>query len=227
MSFFANFVPLAPLTDEEILGTRVSMKEELNVDDTEESCLEIKEETLDYADELRDEMSDVKELKAPYVTESCGNKCSSDGDQAAQNESLKDKHLKVETTLKRLVCEVCGKKFSRESKIIIHMRVHTKEKPYSCDICNKAFSQKYNLVNHIRVHTKERPYICKICNKAFSQKFNLEKHIRVHTREKPYICEICNKAFAIKGHLVDHIRVHTREKPFICNVCNKGFSKKS
>ncbi|XP_037772950.1 zinc finger protein 271-like [Penaeus monodon] len=239
MSFINNWMPLAPLTDEEIFSRGVSVKEELN-DVTEETCLEIKEEPLDYADKERDEVSDIKVkhnclscpnlhdlrhetngkvlcnfvrdhndlLNVPFVAEDCRNKCLSDGDQMMHKECLEDMQIKVEATLNRFVCEVCGKKFSHKSNINIHMRVHTKEKPYSCDICNKAFSQISDLTRHMRVHTKEKPYSCEICDKAFSQKSDLTRHMRVHTKEKPYSCDICNKAISQKSNLVSHMRVH-------------------
>ncbi|XP_037772949.1 gastrula zinc finger protein XlCGF7.1-like [Penaeus monodon] len=192
-------------------------------------------------------------LRATFVAEDCGNKFSSDGDQAMHKERLEEE-LQEKEALKRFVCEVCGKKFSKKCNIYFHMRVHTKEKPYSCDICSYAFSQKGNLVRHMRVHKKETPYNCEffnkgtsekghilmdmrvhtkeksyscdICNKTFSRKAHVVSHMKVHTKEKPYNCDICNKAFATKSDLIRHIRIHTKEKPYRCDICNKAFSRK-
>ncbi|XP_069975266.1 zinc finger protein 585A [Penaeus vannamei] len=128
---------------------------------------------------------------------------------------------------KHFTCEICPKKFSFKSEILLHMRVHTKEKPFSCEICSKSFTKKSTLLQHARIHTHEKPFSCKLCNKKFSQKGNLDTHTRFHTTEKPYSCRICSMAFSVKSQLVCHIRVHTKEKPFICDVCNKFFTWKS
>ncbi|XP_063603166.1 zinc finger protein 112-like [Penaeus indicus] len=226
MSFLADGMPLASVVNEGILGTGISIKEELSEDISKDICLEIKEEqheadAKDSCDLVQDH-SDV--LRVPLVAEDCWNNCSPKGDQAIHKESLRDTEPDVEPTLKCLICEACGKKFSKRRYLNIHMRVHTKEKPYRCDICDKGFPSKNNLVKHIRVHTKEKPYSCEICNKAFSEKGPLVTHIRIHIKEKPFNCEICNKAFSHKNSLVRHTRVHTKEKLYTCEICNKNFS---
>ncbi|XP_069974178.1 gastrula zinc finger protein XlCGF57.1-like [Penaeus vannamei] len=286
MNYLVNWMPLAPLTDEELCSRGVGIKEELNDVVTEETCLGIKDEPLDYGEEVGEEVSDRKVksegfffqnlhdlrhkakekfscdlvqdrndvLGTPFVAEDSGSKCSSDGNQSMYKESPEgDIQTKVEATLKRFVCDVCGKKFSSRSGIEVHMRVHTKEKPYMCDICNRSFPYKGCLVNHVKIHTLEKPYNCEICNKnfsvnnhlvrhmavhlkktfscdtcnkAFPRKIFLERHIRVHTKEKPYSCEICNKAFTEKGTLTRHMAVHSNEKPFSCDICNKAFPTK-
>ncbi|XP_037774556.1 zinc finger protein 189-like [Penaeus monodon] len=260
MSILPDRIPLAQLSDEEMLGTGVCIKRELDEGVTEDMYLEIKEEPYDYADEAKYKVSEVKvkeeflffkdlqDLRqdanekgscdftedcndissgGPLVAEDCGNRCSSDWDEAPLKETYEEvTHGKVDRKLKCFSCEVCGKTFDNKTYIKIHMRVHTKEKPYGCEFCNKAFSRKSDQVKHKRVHTKERPYSCEICKQAFSQKKSLVKHMRVHTKEKPYICEICNRAFAHTSSRVIHMRVHTKEKPYSCNICNKSFTVK-
>jgi len=60
MSFLYDWMPLAPLTDKEIFGIRVSIKEEFNEDVSEETCVDIKEEPFEYTDEVSDELSDLE-----------------------------------------------------------------------------------------------------------------------------------------------------------------------
>ncbi|XP_037772968.1 zinc finger protein 271-like [Penaeus monodon] len=170
MSFSADWMPLDPLTDEEMPNIGVSIKEELRDHVTE--CLDIKEEPLDYADEIRDELNKVKvKHEHPF---------------------FRDRHeLKRSHTAVRFATRL----FSYKRSLVIHMRGHTKEKPYNCAICYKAFPFKTALVRHMRTHTKEKPYNCEICKKSFSQKSSLVWH-REYIQGEPYTCEICNRASA-------------------------------
>ncbi|XP_037773756.1 zinc finger protein 473 homolog [Penaeus monodon] len=162
MSILPDRIPLAQLSDEEMLGTGVCIKRELDEGVTEDMYLEIKEEPYDYADEAKykagcnekgscDFTEDCNNISsgAPLVAEDCGNRCSSDWDEAPLKETYEEvTHGKVDKKLQRFLCEVCGKTFYNKTYIKIHMRVHTKEKPYSCEFCNKAFSRKSDQVKH-------------------------------------------------------------------------------
>ncbi|XP_069974173.1 zinc finger protein 223-like [Penaeus vannamei] len=197
MTYLVDWMPLAPLTDEELCSRGVGIKEELNDVVTEETCLDIKDEPLDYGEEVGEEVSDRKvksegfffqnlhELRyeanetdshdlvqdgngilgTPFLAEDSGSKCSSDGNQSMYKESHEgDIQTKVEATLKRHVCDVCGKKFSSWNGIKEHMRGHTKENRYMCDICNKTFFVKGRLVRHMIVHSN-KPFRCDTCKK--------------------------------------------------------------
>ncbi|XP_063614515.1 zinc finger and SCAN domain-containing protein 12-like [Penaeus indicus] len=177
------------------------------------------------SDVLTCEEEDPLLLPERFASEVCGDFCSPD-QMFHKKGSDEETHKKLDAKEKRFICEICGKKFTRRSKLSIHIRVHTREKPYSCDVCNKAFSQKHHLVEHVRIHTKEKPYTCEICSKPFCGRSNLVKHMRVHTKEKPFSCDMCNRAFSEKAALGRHVRIHTKEKPFKCVRCSKSFSEK-
>ena len=48
-----------------------------------------------------------------------------------------------------------------------HKNIHTSK--YQCDICDKRFMRNSNLIEHKRVHSGKRPFQCKLCNKRFKQ----------------------------------------------------------
>ncbi|XP_037772997.1 zinc finger protein 32-like [Penaeus monodon] len=233
MSFLGDGMPLASVRGKEIFGTGISIKEEFSEYVTEDSCLEIKEEPLDYGDEARNEVCNVNVIHESHffhnlhdVSHDAHAKDSCNLVQYCNvKERLKeDTQLKVESTKKCFACEVCGKELSQKRHVSIHMRVHTREKPYNCETCYKTFPSKGDLEKHGDIHIKEKPYNCEICSKTFSYKSSFLKHMIMHTEEKPYSCELCNKAFSRKHNLVKHTRVHTKKKSYSCETCNRAFS---
>ncbi|XP_032027148.1 zinc finger and SCAN domain-containing protein 5A isoform X3 [Hylobates moloch] len=122
-------------------------------------------------------------------------------------------------------CDVCEKRFTCNSKLVIHKRSHTGERLFQCNLCEKRFMQLISLQFHQRTHTGERPYTCDICQKQFTQKSYLKCHKRSHTGEKPFECKDCKKVFTYRGSLKEHQRVHSGEKPYKCSKCPRAFSR--
>ena len=109
--------------------------------------------------------------------------------------------------------------------MVRHKRTHAREKPYECDVCNKRFTQATYLVIHKRIHTGEKPYECDVCNKEFQSSGNLLQHkVKVHKIKKDFdfsnelkskkptgvthICCVCDEEFDIASELEKHMASH-------------------
>nr|XP_027229825.1 zinc finger protein 69 homolog [Penaeus vannamei] len=232
-SILTDQVPLAPLMDEEVFGTGVHIKEELNEGVTKENEVEIKEELYDHADEVSEvkveneilSFSDLQDLeneanekdscdiiedcntfsRVPIVAEENEKKCSSEEDQAKCIQNHMRVHKKRSHTAVKFATELSHRICSTKAYESIQRRNH-----YSCEICSKAFP-----LNHVRLHFKGETIIAvRFWLRLFSDEGSLVVHMRVSVR---------------RGSLVVHNESkHTKEKPYICEVfAKKAFSIKS
>ena len=127
-----------------------------------------------------------------------------------QSENLRVHINAVHERMKLIKCDVCGKLFSTNQKLVRHKNgVHLKIKIFECKLCGKKFPQEINLKNHTQsVHAVKELHKCKICDKVFSLKANLKAHIKtVHEKSDLYQCDNCDKKYHYANILKRHIKI--------------------
>ncbi|XP_037773050.1 zinc finger protein 233-like [Penaeus monodon] len=172
-------MPSAPFTGKEISSTGVSVKEELSEDVTDDTCLKIKEEPLDYGDEPRNEVCNVNVIREnlflhnpldlrhkSYAKDSC-NLVQDCNDMSKVPFRAKD----------------CGKTCSSDGVQVMYegrlkedtqLKLESTSKCFACEVCGKELSKENHIRIHMRVHTKEKPYNFDIYNKTLHPKVILK-----------------------------------------------------
>ncbi|XP_037772979.1 zinc finger protein 3-like [Penaeus monodon] len=231
MSFLGDGMPSAILTGKEIVGIGVGVKEELSEDVTEDTCLEIKEELLEYGDEARNYVCNMNmihesrflhnlpDLRHEANAKDLCNLVQDCNDMSKVSFGAKD----------------CGKKYSSDRAQMMYkerlkestqLKVESTRKYFACEVCGRELCQENHVSIHMRGHTKEKLYNWEICNKTFPSKSDPEKHVDIHRMGKPYNCGICNTAFPYESSFFNHMIIHTEEKPYSYGLCNKAISQK-
>ncbi|KAF6206355.1 hypothetical protein GE061_017588 [Apolygus lucorum] len=86
---------------------------------------------------------------------------------------------------KELVCEICGKRFSRNWNLTVHQRIHKGQRPYSCHICKKTFRHRQHAERHFAKHQPVAEFECTLCNQPFGRKDNMIRHIKLNHPDRP------------------------------------------
>ena len=141
--------------------------------------------------------------------------------------SEREVHERIDTGVRHLTVDTCGKSFALSCTLVRHERTHTGVKAYTCDTCGQSFAQSSTLVRHENTHAGVKPHICDTCGKSFAFSSKLMRHERKHTGVKPYICDTCGKSFARYSALTVHERIHTGVKPYTCDTCGQSFAQSS
>ncbi|KAH8700815.1 hypothetical protein BGW36DRAFT_425620 [Talaromyces proteolyticus] len=78
-----------------------------------------------------------------------------------------------------LLCEICGRKFTRRANCREHTRRHDPKQRtiVSCKDCGKTFGRKTDLKRHYStVHDGEKRFSCERCGRAYSRMDTLHRH---------------------------------------------------
>ncbi|XP_021920846.1 zinc finger protein 836-like [Zootermopsis nevadensis] len=135
--------------------------------------------------------------------------------------SLKLHYLLVHTT-KRMVCDVCGKRFSDPSLLKSHKLFHEVES-HVCDVCNKQFSYYWSCRKHKKSHQQnfKQKYKCGFCLLVFYSDRIYWEHVERHNSSQMLNCCRCNETFVECSYLAEHWNSHENEQPqFLCPGCD-------
>ena len=190
--------------------------------------IEVKEEPIDENDQQMNKtqleyQSNIKhEIKDG----------SHDENYVNQKRKIYNQQMKNEPKQK-VVCETCGKEFTRREHLRTHiMNIHDTS-PRKCKFCDETFMTSKTLKSHIReVHPEHVPeplkkYTCDLCGNQFLRPSHLKTHIEIiHEGKRPHSCEYCGKTFGYSKGLKVHIdTVHEQLHTYKCDRCEKIFKR--
>ncbi|KAK8401118.1 hypothetical protein O3P69_002699 [Scylla paramamosain] len=127
--------------------------------------------------------------------------------------------VKSHLTKGDILCELCGRGFSRKEALERHeARVHGKAHgSHQCPLCGHTFPHTSLLAEHLRAH---QGYTCPECSKVFSCRSNLTLHRRAHhMRKAAYHCTACNRHWKFHASYIYHMKKFHRSSEHKCPGC--------
>ena len=142
-----------------------------------------------------------------------------------------------------VVCNVCFKKFTRQSALQQHalqqhMVSHTVSgeklvgpsgvRAFGCGACGTSYFSTVTLNKHVMTHGTDNMgsvYKCQLCSEQFELVTTLESHVSdVHyIHQLQYRCSQCEMTFNSEAMLKQHKHIHT-DKALLCTVCCEKFA---
>ncbi|KAB0372934.1 hypothetical protein FD755_015687 [Muntiacus reevesi] len=147
------------------------------------------------------------------------------------------------TSKQSFKCEICNKRYLRESAWKQHLSCYhleeggvskkqrTGKKIHICQYCEKQFDHFGHFKEHLQKHTGEKPFECSNCHERFARNSTLKCHLTAcqtgvgakKGRKKLYECQVCNSVFNSWDQFKDHLVIHTGDKPNHCTLCDLWF----
>lgn len=129
------------------------------------------------------------------------------------------------TSVKIYICDICGAKYSRKSKLRTHILNHVVKGPNDlpiCEYCGEVFDSIDTFFDHfeqthdtngedVLLTFKEIEHVlcCEYCGNAYAYPDSLNKHRSIHSgNPKPYLCQFCENCFDAYSKLVTHSLKH-------------------
>lgn len=130
---------------------------EINVDDVQNSTLNIEDTVID-----NDEVSQfviIMDTEDKESDDSCSTITTHVGPKKT-GQRIAPKNVIFVDGKKYYQCEYdgCDRKYTSNTSLKVHLRTHLGIQPYKCEICASTFNTTYTLKTHQRTHTGIRPY---------------------------------------------------------------------
>ncbi|XP_026461201.1 zinc finger protein 724-like [Ctenocephalides felis] len=194
----------------------------------------IKEEPIDYVEEMEVTLEDFKEIKSEPNLEDdeiCLNRFLKSEvtveeeikPQLDNQEEQKSINKSAQLDTKYHSCKICFKAFKLRSNLDKHMFDDIGNESFKCNYCDMLFMSAIDLMTHLKDHPDDSPLKCEVCSVGFSDIDMLTQHMQSHTKEPPYKCEFCDKGFTNLTKFEDHLIMHSGERRYKCDLCNKLF----
>lgn len=133
-------------------------------------------------------------------------------------EHIKEKHEPLVSTENAIYCDICGRTYTKWSKMMRHRSIHNVEDQVShfvtdtltevnlkCTLCPDT---EFKTVEEISEHRKNdhQLHVCDLCSKYYSGNNHLWKHVsRQHKGHPDVTCNLCSRTSASKVHLKRHM----------------------
>ncbi|XP_058798726.1 zinc finger protein 84-like isoform X3 [Phymastichus coffea] len=142
----------------------------------------------------------------PIICDVCGKTC--------RNSNLLYLHQKFAHYKPEFECHICHRRMVSQANLDEHVfKQHEQRQDVICEQCGKTFTRQSRLKIHMRTHLGLRPHTCQICGKSFARRNGLRQHLLIHTGQRPYVCDICGKDFTQKTGLISHRKSHPGSHP--------------
>ncbi|XP_078097847.1 uncharacterized protein LOC144511402 [Mustelus asterias] len=116
-------------------------------------------------------------------------------------------------------CEVCGKRFAKQSRLANHTATHRKQ--LTCQVCGQEFPWERDLRHHLAQHTNEARYECRLCGHRNYRKHSHLRHMTCHLTPGQALCQICFEILQSED-LERHMESHHH----LCEGCGEKFKLK-
>ncbi|KAG7664710.1 uncharacterized protein J8A68_001735 [[Candida] subhashii] len=62
---------------------------------------------------------------------------------------------------------------------------------YQCDVCGRRYTRQSNCNSHVKTHSGERPFMCsnRDCDSSFYTKYDCKRHEDLHTNRNKFLCK--------------------------------------
>ncbi|CAH0549494.1 unnamed protein product [Brassicogethes aeneus] len=129
-----------------------------------------------------------------------------------------EKEIRKNGKGKLFYCDICPKKFKRNSSLSKHVKyVHQKDdqEERKCDKCNYVTVRKDDFKAHLKIHDKKYSLKCDFCDHTTARLYNLNAHIlskhklknNIKSTTKIHNCSKCSFSTVKKSTYDNHIKI--------------------